>query len=122
MCEKYKEDKFHTRLINDDETASVETEFTLGELEETLKIVTNAAIQDHDPAALKIASLFAFIAKQFEDAVEARSIMQTRFEAFREAVQKIQKLPSGDIKEVLDSLLSADERLSVILSRNDEFI
>ena len=61
MCEKCKEDKFYTRLVSDDETASVETEFTFGELEETLNIVTNAAIQDRDHTALKIASLFAFI-------------------------------------------------------------
>ena len=75
-----------------------------------------------NPVDLKIASLFAFTAKQFEDAVEARSIMQVRFDAFREAVQEIQKLPSEDIKESLDTLLTLDEGLNIILSKNDEFL
>ena len=116
------DERFYTRLISDDETHYVDTDYTIAELEETLDTLTNSAILMKNPVALKIVSLFAFTTKQFEDAVEARSIMQVRFDAFREAVQEIQKLPSEDIKESLDTLLTLDEGLSVILSKNDEFL
>lgn len=116
------DERFYTRLISDDETQYVDTDYTIAELEETLDTLTNSAILMKNPVALKIVSLFAFTTKQFEDAVEARSIMQVRFDAFREAVQEIQKLPSEDIKESLDTLLTLDEGLSVILSKNDEFL
>ena len=118
----FKNEKFRTRLISDDETQYVDTDYTIGELEETLDTLTNSAILMKNPVALKIVSLFAFITKKFEDAVEARSIMQVRLDAFREAVQEIQKLPSEDIKESLDALLTLDEGLSVLLSKNDEFL
>lgn len=117
-----KNKKFRTRLISDDESRYVDTEYTIGELEETLDTLTNSAIFLETPFSLKVVSLFAFAIKKFEDALDESSIMQTRFEAFREAVQEIQKLPSSDIKEALDSLLTVDEGLSVILSRNDEFM
>lgn len=117
-----KNEKFRTRLISDDESRYVDTEYTIGELEETLDTLTNSAIFLETPFSLKVVSLFAFAIKKFEDALDESSIMQTRFEAFREAVQEIQKLPSSDIKEALDSLLTVDEGLSVILSRNDEFM
>ena len=117
-----KNEKFHTRLINDDETKYVDTSYTIGELEETLDNLTNSAIFQENPVALKIVSLFAFATKKFEGALEERAIMQTRFEAFREAVQEIQQLPSSDIKESLDNLLTVDEGLSVILSSRDEFM
>lgn len=117
-----KNEKFRTRLISDDETKYVDTSYTIGELEETLDNLTNSAIFQENPVALKIVSLFAFTTKQFEDAVQARDITQVRFDAFREAVQEIQKLPSRDIKESLDTLLTLDEGLNVILSNNDEFM
>lgn len=119
MCEKCKEardEKFHTRLVTDDEAHSVETDYTIGELEETLKIVTNAAILDKDPAALKIASLVAFATKKFEDALDERSMYRARFEAFREAVEEIKELPAEDIKETLENLLEKDEDLAPLLS------
>ena len=118
----FKNEKFRTRLISDDETQYVDTDYTIGELEETLDTLTNSAVLMKNPVDLKILSLVAFITKRFEDAVEARSIMQVRFDAFREAVQEIKKLPSEDIKESLDTLLTLDEGLSVILSKNDEFL
>lgn len=117
-----KMEKFYTRLISDDESRYVDTDYTIGELEETLDTLTNSAIYLGNPLYLKVVSLFAFATKKFEDALEESSIMQTRFEAFREAVQEIQKLPSGDIKEALDSLLTVDEGLTVILSKYDEFM
>lgn len=117
-----KNEKFRTRLINDDETQYVDTDYTIGELEETLDRLTDSAILMKNPVALKIVSLFAFTTKQFEDAVEARSIMQVRFDAFREAVQEIQKLPSEDIKESLDTLLTLDEGIYTLLTSSDEFM
>ena len=117
-----KNEKFHTRLISDDETQYVDTDYTIGELEETLDRLSDSAILMKNPVALKILSLFTFTTKQLEDAVEARSFMQVRVDAFRKAVQEIQKLPSEDIKESLDTLLTLDEGLSVILSKNDEFL
>ena len=117
-----KNEKFHARLISDDETKYVDTSYTIGELEETLDNLTNSAIFQENSVVLKIVSLFAFATKKFEDALEERAIMQARFEAFREAVQEIQQFPSSDIKEALDNLLTVDEGLSAILSKNDEFL
>ena len=122
MCEKCKEDKFYTRLVSDDETASVETEFTFGELEETLKIVTNAAIQDRDPAALKIASLFAFTTKRFEEVNKDRSMFKARFESFREAIEEIQNLPDSEIKKAVSDLLKRDERVGNIFEALGEIM
>ena len=109
MCEKCKEDKFYTLLVSDDETASVKTEFTFGELEEALKVVTNAAIQYRDPATLKIASLFAFTTKRFEEVNKERSMFKARFKSFREAIEEIQNLPDSEIKEAVSDLLKGDE-------------
>ena len=118
----FKNEKFRTRLISDDETQYVDTDYTIGELEETLDTLTNSAILMKNPVALKIVSLFAFTNKQFEDAVEARSTMQARFEAFRLAVQEIQKLPSRDIKESLGELLEVEEELHALLSNSEELL
>ena len=117
-----KNEKFRTRLISDDETKYVDTEYTIGELEETLDRLADSAILMKNPVALKIVSLFAFTTKQFEDAVQARDITQVRFDAFREAVQEIQQLPSKDVKESLGSLLEIDEELSEFLAGIDEFM
>ena len=112
-----KMEKFYTRLISDDESRYVDTDYTIGELEETLDTLTNSAIYLGNPLALKVVSLFAFVTKQFEESVKERSIAQARFEAFREAVQDIEQLPSQDIKEYLSTLLAIDEGLTVILSK-----
>ena len=112
-------EKFRTRLIGDDESNYVETDFTIGELEDTLDRLTNSAILLQDPLALRVVSLFAFATKQFEDTLKEHSIMQARFGAFRESVQEIQQLPSKDVKESLGSLLEIDEELSEFLAGID---
>ena len=122
MCEKCKDEKFHARIVSDDETASVETEFTLGELEETLKIVTNAAIQDLDPGALKIASLFAFTTKRFDEVNNDRLMSKARFESFREAIEEILNLPDSEIKEAVSYLLEMDEMVGNIFEALGEIM
>ena len=122
MCEKCKEDKFYTRLVSDDETAYVETEFTLGELEETLNIVTNAAIQYRDPATLKIASLFAFTTKRFKKVNNERSMYKARFDSFREAIKEIKNLPDSEIKEAVSDLLERDEMVGNIFEALGEIM
>lgn len=116
------DERFYTRLISDDESRYVDTDYTIAELEETWDRLTNAAIIDREPVALKIVSLFAFTTKKFEDELKGRSIAQALFEAFRESVEEIKQLPSSDIKESLESLLELDKALFVILSKNDEFM
>lgn len=119
-------EKFRTRLIGDDESNYVETDFTIGELEDTLERLTNSAILLQDPLALRVVSLFAFATKQFEDNLKEHSIMKSRFKlfkarfkAFRESVQEIQQLPSKDVKESLGSFLEIDEEVSEFLSGID---
>ena len=119
---KPQDERFYTRLISDDESNYVDTDYTIAELKETLDRLTNEAILERHPVALKILSLFAFTTKQFKDAVEARSNTQVRFDAFRGLVEEIQQLPSSDIKESLKSLLELDKAVNVILSKNDEFL
>ena len=117
-----KNEKFRTRLISDDESRYVDTEYTIGELEETLDNLTNSAIFQENPVALKIVSLFAFATKQFKDELEEHSIAQDRFEAFRESVQEIQQLPSWNVKESLGALLEIDKELHALLTSRDEFM
>ena len=117
-----KNEKFHARLKSDDETKYVDTSYTIGELEETLYNLTNSAIFQENPVALKIVSLFAFATKKFEDALKERSILEARFESFKESVQEIQQLPSKDVKESLGSLLEVEEELSEFLSGINEFM
>ena len=122
MCEKCKDEKFHTILFSDDESASVETEFTLGELEETFKIVTNAAIQDRDPATLKIASLLSFTSHSFEKANKEHLMLKARFESFREAIEEIQNLPDSEIKKAVSDLLEMDEMVGNIFEALGEIM
>ena len=122
MCEKCKDEKFHTILVSDDESASVETEFTFGQLEETLKIVTNVAIQGRDPADLKIASLFAFTTKRFDEVNNDLLMSKARFESFREAIEEIQNLPDSEIKEAVSDLLERDERVGNIFEALGEIM
>ena len=117
-----KMEKFYTRLISDDESRYVDTDYTIGELEETLDTLTNSAIYLGNPLALKVVSLFAFVTKQFEESVKERSIAQARFEAFRESVEEIKQLPSSDIKESLEYLLELDKAVIGILSNIDELL
>ena len=117
-----KMEKFYTRLISDDESRYVDTDYTIGELEETLDTLTNSAIYLGNPLALKVVSLFAFVTKQFEESVKERSIAQARFEAFRESVEEIKQLPSSDIKESLESLLELDKAVIGFLSNIDELL
>ena len=117
-----KDEKFCTRLLSDDETKYVDTDYTIGELEETLGTLTDSAIFQENPVALKILSLFAFATKQFEDELEERSMAQARLEAFRESVQEIQQLPSWNVKESLGALLEIDKELHALLTSRDEFM
>lgn len=117
-----KNEKFRTRLISDDESHYVDTDYTIGELEETLNILTNAAIIDREPVALKEVSLFAFATKKFEAALKERSVAQSRYEIFRESVEDIQQLPSWDVKESLGALLEIDEEIHALLTSSDEFL
>ena len=122
MCKKCKDEKFHARIVSDDETASVETDFTIGELEETLKIVTNAAVQDCDPVVLKIASLYAFTIKRFEVVHMDLSMCKARFDSFREAIEEIQNLPDSEIKKAVSVLLEMDERVGNIFQEFGEIM
>ena len=122
MCQKCKDEKFYTILVSDDESASVETEFTLGELELSFKIITNAAIQDLDPAALKIASLLSFTTHRFEKVNKERSMLKTRFESFREAIEEIQNLPDSEIKEAISDLLEKDDTVEAIFEALGEIM
>ena len=118
----HRNEKFRTRLIGDDESNYVETDFTIGELEETLANITNSAIFQEDPVALKILSLFAFTTKQFEDTLKEHSIMQARFEAFREAIEEIQNLPDSEIKEAISDLLEKDDTVGAIFEALGEIM
>jgi len=122
MCEKCKDEKFHTILVSDDESASVETEFTLGELVGTLEIVTNAAIQDRDHGALKIASLLSLTSHSFEKANKERLMLKARFESFREAIEEIQNLPDSEIKKAVSYLLEKDEMVGNIFESLGEIM
>ena len=122
MCQECKDEKFHTILVSDDESASVETEFTLGELELSFKIVNNAAIQDRDPAALKIASLLSFTTHRFEKVNKDLSMLKARFESFREAIEEIQNLPDSEIKEAISDLLKNDEIVGKIFEALGEIM
>ena len=114
MCKKCKDEKFHARIVSDDETASVETDFTIGELESTLKAITDIAIKERDPSALKTVSLLAFTSQRFEEVYKERSMLKARFESFREAIEEVQKLPDYEIKEAISDLLEKDNVLEAI--------
>lgn len=125
MFEKYKEakdEKFYARLTTDDEAHSVEIDYTISELEETLKTISNHAIIERDPDALKIASLFAFTVKRFEEITKESSMYKARFEALREAVEEIKEMPAEDIKETLERFLEMDEDLAPLLSMLTEMM
>ena len=87
-----------------------------------MEIVTNAAIQDRDPAALKIASLFALTAKRFEEVHKDLSMFKARFESFREAIEEIQNLPDSEIKKAVSDLLKRDEEVGNIFEALGEIM
>lgn len=115
-CQDSRNEKFRARLHTDDESQYVDTEFTVGELEEALIQVTNKAILEKDLDSLKIASLFGFTTKKFEAEIKEKSMYKARFEGFREAIEEIKNLRAEKIQEAIEELLKKDTELGEIFS------
>lgn len=112
MCEKCENEKFNARIYNEDESAYVDTSFTLKELRQTAAAISNLAVERQDRQGLLVASCMALSASRIEELSKDLTISRARLDAFREAVQQAcENEKPEDLKKVILGLLKTDEEV-----------
>lgn len=113
MCEKCETEKFNARIYNEDESAYVDTAFTLKELRQTAAAISNLAVEKKERQGLLVASAMGLHAARIEELSKDLSIARARLDAFREAIQRAcENEKPEDLKEVILGLLKTDEEVS----------
>lgn len=112
MCEKCENEKFNARIYNEDESAYVDTSFTLKELRQTAAAISNLAVEKKERQGLLVASAMGLSAARIEELRKDLSIARARLDAFREAVQQAcENEKPEDLKKVILGLLKTDEEV-----------
>lgn len=113
MCEKCENEKFNARIYNEDESAYVDTSFTLKELRQTAAAISNLAVEKKDRQGLLVASCMALSAARIDELSKDITILRARLDAFREAVQQAcENEKPEDLKGAILNFLEADEKVS----------
>ena len=113
MCEKCENEKFNAQIYNEDESAYVDTSFTLKELRQTAAAISNLAVERRDRQGLLVASCMALSAARIDELSKDLTISRARLDAFREAVQQAcENEKPEDLKGAILNFLEADEKVS----------
>lgn len=113
MCEKFETEKFNARIYNEDESAYVDTSFTLKELRQTATAISTLAVERKDRQGLLVASCMALSAARIGELSKDLTISRARLDAFREAVQQAcENEKPEDLKGVILNFLEDDEKVS----------
>ena len=116
MCKHFDDQRnevFSCAIVSEDETKSVETSFTIGELEDTVKRIGKEAVTKEDPVALKIASVLAYMQKQHIEVHKERTVEKARREAFVDAVKEALEIKDDKkFREVIEGIVETDSELS----------
>lgn len=112
MCKKCENEKFNARIYNEDESAYVDTSFTLKELRQTAAAISNLAVEKKERQGLLVASAMGLHAARIEELSKDLSIARARLDAFREDVQQAcENEKPENLKEVILGLLRTDEEV-----------
>lgn len=115
MCKDCRNERFHTEIAFDENTPGVKTSYTMEELNDTIHAIGNVAIQTKDEAALKTASVIAFLVSQNEEMMRKAAFDNARREVFAEAVREALDMDSLDkVKEHLKHCFNADSTVQVL--------
>lgn len=113
MCEKCETEKFNARIYNEDESAYVDTSFTLKELRQTATLISTLAVERKDRQVLLVASCMALSAARIDELSKDLTISRARLDAFRETVQQAcENEKPEDLKGKILNFLEADEKVS----------
>ena len=112
-CNDRRNEVFSCAIVSEDETKSVETSFTIGELEDTVKRIGKEAVTKEDPVALKIASVLAYMQKQHIEVHKERAFEKARREAFVDAIKEALTIDSDtEFRKVIEGIVETDAELS----------
>ena len=115
MCKECRNERFHTEIAFDEDTPGVKTSYTMEELNETIHAIGNVAITTKDEAALKTASVIAFLVKQNEDFARQSAFEKARREVFAENVREALDMKSLDkVQEHLKHCFNADAIIQIL--------
>lgn len=112
MCENCQNEKFNTRIYNEDESGYVDASFTYKEIRDTAATISNRAVEKKDRDSLLVASVMALPASHAEDLGKRLCIANSRIEAFQEAVEEACKNEKAeDLKDVILGLIEVDKKI-----------
>lgn len=112
MCENCQNEKFNTRIYNQDESGYVDASFTYKEIRDTAAAISNRAVEKKDRDSLLVASVMALPVSHAGDLAKKLCIANSRLEAFREAVQEaLENEKAEDLKDVILGLIDVDKKI-----------
>lgn len=112
MCENCQNEKFKTRIFNEDESGYVDASFTYKEIRDTAAAISNRAVEKKDRDSLLVASVMALPVSHAEDLGKRLCIENARIESFQEAVEEACKNEKAeDLKDVILGLIEMDKKI-----------
>lgn len=112
MCENCQNEKFKTRIFNEDESGYVDASFTYKEIRDTAAAISNRAVEKKDRDSLLVASVMALPVSHAEDLGKRLCIANARIESFQEAVEEACKNEKAeDLKDVILGLIEMYKKI-----------
>ena len=112
MCENCQNEKFKTRIFNEDESVYVDASFTYKEIRDTAAAISNRAVEKKDRDSLLVASVMALPVSHAEDLGKRLCIANARIESFQETVEEACKNEKAeDLKDVILGLIEVDKKI-----------
>lgn len=112
MWENCQNEKFNTRIYNEDESGYVDASFTYKEIRDTAAAISNMAVEKKDRQSMLVASVMALPASHAEDLGKKLCIANARIESFQEAVEEACKNEKAeDLKDIILGLIDMDRKI-----------
>ena len=112
MCENCQNEKFNTRIYNEDESGYVDASFTYNEIRDTAAAISNMAVEKKDRQSMLVASVMALPVSHAEDLGKKLCIANARIESFQEAVEEACKNEEAeDLKDIILGLIDMDRKI-----------
>lgn len=112
MCENCQNEKFNTRICNEDESGYVDASFTYKEIRDMAAAISNMAVEKKDRQSMLVASVIALPVSHAEDLGKKLCIANARIESFQEAVEEACKNEKAeDLKDIILGLIDMDRKI-----------
>lgn len=112
MCENCQNEKFNTRIYNEDESGYVDASFTYKEIRDMVAAINNMAVEKKDRQSMLVASVMALPVSHAEDLGKKLCIANARIESFQEAVEEACKNEKAeDLKDIILGLIDMDRKI-----------